>query len=209
MLIRSAITRLLADVPGFEVIGNASTDEDGVRLAKELMPNVVLMNIRPPGIDALEATNRMTRHNPDIKILILTARTDEPYPSRLLQAGVAGYITKSCTTDEMIHAIRTVHAGQRYLSRDIAQQLALKNSIKARESELDKLSLRELQVMLMIIDGKNIQEISQKLCISPKTAHGYRYRILNLLNISSDVGLTLWAIRLGIIKGHGLQATQM
>ncbi|MCC2666296.1 MAG: uvrY [Gammaproteobacteria bacterium] len=209
MLIRAAIARLLADIPGFKVIGNASTDEEGVRLAKELMPNVVLMNIRPPFIDALEATNRMTRHNPDIKILIVTARTDEPYPSRLLQAGVAGYITKSCTTDEMIHAIRTVHAGQRYLSRDIAQQLALKNSIKAGESELDKLSLRELQVMLMIIDGKNIQEISEKLCISPKTAHGYRYRILNLLNISSDVGLTLWAIRLGIIKEHRLQTNQM
>ena len=135
-------------------------------------------------------------------LLSLTLYGDEPYPSRLLQAGAVGYITKGCVTEEMIRAIRTVHSGQRYISSDIAQQLALKRFSKGEDSQLDILSERELQIMLMITSGQKVQEISNKLCLSPKTVNSYRYRIFEKLGIHSDVELTLLAIRLGIVKGH-------
>lgn len=201
-LVRIGIKRLLQDISGIKVIGEASTGEDAIRIAKELIPDVVLMDVQMPGIGGLEATRKMIRHNPDIKILALTVCDDEPYPSRLLQAGAAGYITKGCDAEEMIRAIRTIHSGQRYISSEIAQQLALKRFTKAEESPLDILSERELQIMLMITSGQKVQEISDKLCLSPKTVNSYRYRIFEKLGINSDVELTLLAIRLGLIEGH-------
>lgn len=201
-LVRIGIKRLLQDVTGIKVVGEASTGEEAIRLTRELIPDVVLMDVQMPGIGGLEATRKMIRHNPDLKILALTVCDDEPYPSRLLQAGAAGYITKGCDPDEMIRAIRTVHSGQRYISSEIAQQLALKRFAKDEQSPLDILSERELQITIMITKGEKVQEISDKLCLSPKTVNSYRYRIFEKLSINSDVELTLLAIRLGLVEGH-------
>lgn len=200
-LVRMGIKRLLQDVPGFKVIGVGSTGEEAVQLAKELVPDVVVMDVNMPGIGGLEATRKMIRHNPDIKILALTIYEDEPYPSRLLQAGASGYITKGCDPDEMVRAIRTVHSGQRYISPNIAQQIAIKRFTKGEESPIDVLSERELQIMLMITQGQKVQDISTKLCLSPKTVNSYRYRIFDKLGIDSDVELTLMAMRLGMLEG--------
>jgi two-component system invasion response regulator UvrY len=198
-LVRIGIRRLLQDVAGIKVVGEVSTGEEAIRLAKEINLDVVLMDVQMPGIGGLEAT-RKTRHNSDIKILALTVCDDEPYPSRLLQAGAAGYITKGCDPEEMIRAIRVVHSGQRYISSEIAQQLALKRFTKPEESPLDILSERELQIMLMITSGQKVQDISDKLCLSPKTVNSYRYRIFEKLSIQNDVELTLLAIRLGMVE---------
>jgi two-component system invasion response regulator UvrY len=205
-LVRIGIKRLLQDIPGIKVVGEASTGEEAVKIAKELIPNVVLMDVQMPGIGGLEATRKMVRHNPDIKVIALTVHGDEPYPSRLIQAGAVGYITKGCDAEEMMRAIRSVHSGQRYISGEIAQQLALKRFTKAEESPLDILSERELQIMLMITSGQKVQDISTKLCLSPKTVNSYRYRIFEKLSIDSDVELTLLAIRLGLVAGHKVPA---
>ncbi len=207
-LVRLGIKRLLQDVAGLKVVGEASTGEEAIRLAKETIPDVVLMDVQMPGIGGLEATRKMVRHNPDIKVLALTIYGDEPYPSRLLQAGAVGYITKGCAADEMIRAIRTINSGQRYISSDIAQQLALKRFTKAEDSPLDILSERELQIMLMITSGQKVQEISNKLCLSPKTVNSYRYRVFEKLGIHSDVELTLLSIRLGLVEGHKATADE-
>lgn len=191
---------------GIKVVGEVSSGEDAVRHAKDILPDVVVMDVHMPGIGGLEATRKMIRHNPDIKILALTIYEDEPYPSRLLQAGASGYITKGCDPEEMIRAIRTIHSGQRYISPAIAQQIAIKRFTKGDESPLDLLSERELQIMLMIVQGQKVQDISKKLCLSPKTVNSYRYRIFDKLNINSDVELTLMAMRLGMIEGAKAEA---
>jgi two-component system invasion response regulator UvrY len=200
------IKRLLQDVKGLSVVGEASTGEEAVALAKDLMPDVVIMDVNMPGIGGLEATRKMMRHNPDIKILALTVYADEPYPSRLLQAGASGYLTKGCDPEEMIRAIRVIKAGQRYISPAIAQQIAIKRFSKGEESPLDILSERELQIMLMITQGQKVQDISKKLCLSPKTVNSYRYRIFEKLNIHSDVELTLLAVRLGMVDGTKVES---
>ena len=200
-LVRMGIKRLLQDVQGVKIVGEASSGEEAVLLSKELVPDMVIMDVHMPGIGGLEATRKMVRHNPDIKILALTIYEDEPYPSRLLQAGAAGYITKGCDPEEMIRAIRTINSGQRYISPTIAQQIAIKRFTKGKDSPLDMLSERELQIMLMITQGQKVQDISKKLCLSPKTVNSYRYRIFDKLGINSDVELTLMAMRLGMIEG--------
>ncbi|MDX1900853.1 MAG: UvrY/SirA/GacA family response regulator transcription factor [Gammaproteobacteria bacterium] len=198
-LVRIGIRRLLEDVSSIQVVGEASTGEDAIKLSRELLPDVVLMDVQMPGIGGLEATRKMLRHNPDLRILALTVCNDEPYPSRFLQAGAAGYITKGCDPDEMIRAIRIISVGQRYISTRIAQQLALKRYAPDDTSPLDTLSERELQIMLMITSGQKVTEISEKLCLSPKTINSYRYRIFKKFEIDSDVELTLLAIKLGLI----------
>lgn len=197
-LVRAGVSRLLSDVAGIKVIGEASSGEEAVKIAREKHPHVVLMDVKMPGIGGLEATRKMLRNDPDIKIIALTVCGGEPFPTKLLQAGASGYLTKGAALDEMVNAIRSVHAGKRYLGPEIAQQLALK-TLNEGESLFDILSERELQVMIMITSGQTVQEISEKLCVSPKTINSYRYRIYEKLAVQSDVELTLLAIRHGIL----------
>lgn len=207
-LVRLGVKRLLQDAKGIQVIGEASTGEEAIKLSKELVPDVVIMDLQMPGIGGLEATRKMLRHNPMVRVLALTVCDDEPYPSRLLQAGAAGYITKGCSADEMLKAIRMLHSGERYLCPEIAQQLALKHFASEDEaSPLDSLSERELQIMLMITQGQKTKQISDKLCLSIKTINSYRYRIFEKLSIKSDVELTLLAMRLGLLEKQAVDET--
>ena len=207
-LVRAGIRRMLQDVSGVKVIGEASNGEDAVRVAREVKPQVVLMDVQMPGIGGLEATRKLLRIDPDIKVLIVTVCDDDLFPSRLLQAGAAGYITKGATLEEMIKAIRAVNAGQRYISPDIARQLALKHLVDDSESPFDALSVRELQITMMITRGMKVQDISDKLCLSPKTVNSYRYRIFDKMNIQNDVELTHLAIRYGLLDAKNLASNE-
>ncbi len=199
-LVRLGISRLLSDVSGIEVVAEAASGEEAVKLAKEKHPHVVLMDIRMPGIGGLEATRRMVRHDPNVKIIAITVCGAEPFPSKLLQAGASGYLTKGAKPEEMVNAIRSVHAGKRYLGVEIAQQLALRNLSEGdKKTPFEELSERELQVTMMITTGSSVQQIADRLCVSPKTINTYRYRIYEKLNVNSDVGLTLFALRHGLV----------
>lgn len=198
-LVRVGIRRLLTDVKGIKVVGEAKSGEEAVRIARDLQPHVVLMDVKMPGIGGLEATRKLIRAHPDIKVIAVTVYGDEPFPSRLLQAGAAGYITKGSSLEEMVQAIRSVNSGQRYISPEVAQQLALKHLSDQEASPFDSLSERELQVMIMITNGQKVQEISDKLCLSPKTVNSYRYRLFEKLNVNSDVELTHLAMRHGML----------
>lgn len=207
-IVCAGVGRLLSDVKGINVMGEARSGEDAVRIAKEKRPHVVLMDVKMPGIGGLEATRKMLRNNPEIKVIALTVYGEEPFPSKFLQAGAVGYLTKESSIDEMVIAIRTVYAGKRYIGPDIAQQLALKNITDSEGSPLDLLSERELQVMMMITAGQKVQDISDKLCLSPKTVNSYRYRLFDKLSVASDVELTHLAIRHGILDPEKLDAEQ-
>ena len=198
-LVRSGISRLLGDAREINVVGEAASGEDAIRLTRELNPDVVLMDIRMPGIGGLEATRKLVRLNPDIKVIAVTACDDDPYASRLLQAGAAGYMTKGAEVDEMVRAILKVRSGQRYISPEIAQKMALRPYEAGHESPFEVLSDREMQITIMVVNCHKVQEISDKLCLSPKTVNSYRYRIFEKLNIESDVELTHLAMKHGIV----------
>lgn len=203
-LIRSGISRLLADHDKITVIGEAESGEEGVAKARELRPDVVLMDANMPGIGGLEATRRLLRYDPDIKVIAVTVHGDEPYPTRFMQAGACGYVTKGADIEEMVIAIRQVARGKRYLAPEIAQQMAL-NAVNPDEgTPFDELSDREMQVMLMITKGQKVQDISEQLFLSPKTVNSYRYRLFDKLKIENDVELTHMAIRHGVIESEKL-----
>lgn len=198
-LVRMGLVRLLDDVTGIEVIAEARSGEEAIKLAKELEPDVIMMDVRMPGMGGIEATRKIHRAFPDIRIIAVTACGDDPFPSRLLQAGASGYLTKGASTDEMVLAVKTVSAGQKYLAPNVAQKLALQ-SVGEGGSPFSELSDREMQIATMICSCKKVQEISDKLCLSPKTVNTYRYRIFDKLSVSSDVELTHLAIRHGLLE---------
>lgn len=202
-LVRSGITRMLSDNPDIEVVGQAASGEEAIDAVREKSPDIVLMDIRMPGIGGLEATRRILRIDDAIRVIVVTACADDPYPTRVMQAGASAYITKGADIREMVRAIRMAHAGQRYISPEIAQKMALKqvsdNGDEGNDSVFDRLSERELQIALMVVDCQKVQDISDKLCLSPKTVNSYRYRIFEKLEISSDVELALMAVRLGLL----------
>lgn len=208
-IVKAGIVRLLADVKGIKVIGEAESGEKALRIAKEKHPHVVLMDVKMPGIGGLEATRKMLRADPEVKIIALTVCGEEPFPSKLLQAGAAGYITKDSGIEEIVNAIKTVYSGKRYIGPEIAQQLALKTVSDFEKSPIDLLSERELQVMMMITEGQKVQEISDKLCLSSKTVNSYRYRLFDKLKVTSDVELTHLAIKHGILDNPKLDPEQI
>lgn len=201
-LVRLGIRRLLEDVHDIEVIAEADSGEKALKVVRTLEPDVVLLDMKLPGIDGLEVTRRLTRTPNRVKIIVLTAFMNDTFPTRILQAGALAYLTKECGIDEMANAIRKVSQGERYLSAEVAQAMAL-NSLtpsKAQENPFSKLSEREMQVTLMITKGMQVQEIADNLCLTAKTVNGYRYRLFAKLDIKNDVELTYLALKYGLIE---------
>lgn len=200
-LVRAGVRRILEDVATMVVCGEARCGEEAIKWCRQHPVDIILMDMSMPGIGGLEATRKIMRIHPDVKIIMLTIYTENPLPARVMQAGAAGYLTKGATPEEMINAIRTVYAGQRYIAQDIAQKMALSQvEYQGRESPFSILSERELQIMLMITKGQKVSEISEQLNLSPKTVNSYRYRMFSKLNIGGDVELTHLAIRHGLVN---------
>ncbi|AUH01317.1 UvrY/SirA/GacA family response regulator transcription factor [Pectobacteriaceae bacterium CE70] len=207
-LVRAGIQRILDDIKGLKVVGEAQCGEDAVRWCRSNRVDVVLMDMNMPGIGGLEATRKIVRFSPEIKVIMLTIYTENPLPAKVMQAGAAGYLSKGATPQEVIYAIRSVHAGKRYIASDIAQQMALSQLEPQTETPLERLSERELQIMLMITKGQKVTEISDQLNLSPKTVNSYRYRMFNKLNINGDVELTHLAIRHGLFNAETLISSE-
>lgn len=197
-LVRTGIRYLLNEIAGIRVVAEASSGEEAIDCIRQTTPDVVIMDINMPGIGGIEAIHRLLHMKPDLKLIVLSVQGNHPYPARLLQMGARGYLTKGCPASEMIQAVQVVAAGSRYLSADVAQKLALNLLPGGGHSPIDALSQREVQVLLMVIEGNGIQEIADKLCVSPKTIGTYRHRLYEKLGVSNDVELTHLAMRHGI-----------
>ena len=203
-LVRVGINKILTSVKGLKVVGECETGEEAIKFCRNNEPDILLMDMDMPGMGGLEATKKILRFAPDVKIIVLTAYTEDPFPSKVMQMGAAGYLTKDAGPDEMVNAIRAVHSGQRYLPSDIAQKMALNQFKSVDDNPFNTLSDRELQIMLMITRGDKVQAISEHLILSPKTINTYRYRIFAKLNVEGDVELTHLAIRYGMLKTEKL-----
>ncbi|REL32573.1 UvrY/SirA/GacA family response regulator transcription factor [Thalassotalea euphylliae] len=200
-LVRTGIRKILDEVKGIKVISEAETGEEAVQFCrKEQQPDVVLMDMNMPGIGGLEATKKIIRYAPDVKVIVLTIHSEDPFPTKVMQIGAAGYLTKGAGPDEMVNAIRAVNSGQRYITPEIAQQMALNQFKSTEENPFNALSERELQIMWMITRGEKVPDISEQLVLSTKTINSYRYRMFDKLNVSNDVELTHLAIRHGMLK---------
>ena len=198
-LVRASIQRVLADKDGIELVGEADSGENALKVVELTQPDVVLLDLKMPIMDGIKTARELLKRNPELKILVVSICLDDLLLPRLFQEGVSGYFSKTSGADEMVRAIQTVYAGQRYLSPILTPQLGHKQL----ENELfafDTLSEREFQVVIMIIGGQTVAEISGILAINRKTINSYRSRSFQKLNIKNDVELTLLAARQGLLE---------
>lgn len=184
-----------------EVIGEAADGESALAEVDHHRPNVVLMDVRMPGVGGIEATRMLRRRWPDVQVVAVTALSDQPFPAQLYEAGALGFVSKGCPADDLIAGVRAAAKGLPFVSHDVAQRLALAQiSPDEKDSPVEKLSRRELQVMLMIVRGSGNQQISDELHLSPKTVSTYRHRLYEKLGVENDVELTHLALRHGIVE---------
>ena len=201
-MVRTGIARMLDDAADISVIAEAASGEEAIQRCRELKPDIVLMDVRMPGMGGLEATRKLQQLVPETRIIAVSALEQEPMPSRLLKAGAWAYLTKGGddSGQEVLTAVRQVASGRRYLGPSIAQALALRSYDEKSASPFDTLSEREIQISLMISNGLRVQDIADTLHIQAKTVNSYRYRIFEKLDVNGDVALTLLAMRHGLIE---------
>ena len=199
-LVRYGISRLLQDQENVFVVAEEDSGENAIKQCKtnESVIDIILMDVNMPGIGGMEATYRISKRWPEIGIIIITAHADGPLPKKLLQGGAKGYLTKGTDINEIMTAIKDVHAGGRYITKDIAQQLAL-SMLPGEKNLIDLLSKRELQTLMMIAQGYKTNKIAEVLNLSPKTISTYRKRLHEKLDVSTDVEMLHLAYKHGII----------
>jgi two-component system, NarL family, invasion response regulator UvrY len=207
-LFRLALRKMLEDQKGIQIIGEAEDGETAVRMAREERPSVVLMDLIMPGIGGLEAIRRIVRMELDIRVVVLSACEHKPFPVHALKAGAIGYLTKGADAEELGNAIRRAFVGKRYLSANVAQELAVSSFEDDGAAPFDHLSNREMQIMMMVVNCHKVNDISESLHLSPKTVNSYRYRIFEKLNVRSDVELALLAVRHGMLGQSSLEDAQ-
>lgn len=211
-LVREGIARLLNDSPDIVVIGQLSSGEEILEYLSNtssnpqnsednsiyVMPDIILLDARMPGLGGIEATRAILKETPDCKIMAMSTVASGVIPSQMLRSGARGFITKSVSIEELYKAVRTVAAGDHYVTPSVATRLAVDPFGDDGGGLFDKLSRRELQIAQMLTDGKKVSQISTYLELSPKTVYSYRYRIFEKLGIRSDVELTILAVKHGL-----------
>jgi len=197
-LVRTGIQHLLDGNESVNVTGVASSGEEAIKMVDALLPDIVLMDIYMPGIGGMEASRKISQRHPSVKIIILTVLADGPLPQQMLSAGVQGYVTKTCSISELIAAIKAVSVGGRYLCHEMASKLALSSLATGKGSPFEELSHRELQVVLMTLQGRDLGEIAQALAISPKTVSTYRSRVYEKLAVKNNIELMRLAFKYNI-----------
>lgn len=199
-LVRTGLRNILAEESDIEVVAEAESGEEAIRLNRELAPDVILMDISMPGMSGVETTKRILRATPGARVIVLTALSEQPFPSQLLNIGASGYLTKACDASELLQAIRRVLRGERHIGAEVAQQLAISLLPEKNGSPFAELSSREMEVALMLTQGMTLKAIGDILSRSPKTIATYKYRVYDKVGVRNEVELLKKAIRYGVVE---------
>ncbi len=200
-IMRQGLRTLLEKNRGLEVVGEADNGREAVRLAAELSPTIVLMDLTMPDMNGIEATRRILKENENLRVIVLSMHADRQFVSESLKAGASGYLLKNCAYDELIRAIEAISRGQTFLSPQIAGVLVedYRTRLGAPAIAADSpLSEREREVLQLMAEGKSTKEIAAALHISVKTIETHRQQIMRKLKMRSVADLTKYAIRHGL-----------
>lgn len=201
-LVRAGIRALLEKMPGIQVAGEASDGRQVLESVKLQPPDIVLMDIAMPGLNGLEATARLTREFPNVKVIILSMHQNEEYYWQALKAGASGYLLKKSATAELEAAIKQVAGGEIYLSKSISTRLLQKlplQQIANAKSPLERLTGRQREILQLIAEGQNTKEIALILEVSPKTVEYHRAQLMARLGIYDVPGLVRFALKNGLV----------
>jgi DNA-binding NarL/FixJ family response regulator len=193
-LVRRGFRRMLEDEPDMEVVGEAGNGEESIKLAKELHPQVVVMDCALPGMNGLQATRQIVENSPSTAVLMLSMHTESTWVRQAVEAGAKGYVLKDALDLELGSAIRKVAAGETVFDPKVEQRTVLKGERSAA------LTQRELEVLQMIVDGKSNKEIANVLDLSANTVAVHRANIMNTLGIHKTAELVVYAIRAGLVN---------
>lgn len=196
-LVRTGFRMILQQQPDIRICGEAGDAEEGLKLIRTLTPHIALVDVHMPGMSGIELTERVCRAKLGTHIIVVTVVDDARFPKRLLDAGALGYLTKGCSADELVSAVRQVAGGKRYLAPSVAQQLAIA-TLDGMLSPFDVLSSRELEVALMLVCGKPLTMIGEQLSLSPKTVSTYKQRLMEKLGVEHVISLA------HLMNAHGL-----
>lgn len=204
LVVRSGLCMLLEAKPDMEIVAEAESGREAVEKARALRPDVILMDIQMPDMNGIEAAERIKSISPQTAVLALTMHEDDHYFFEMLHAGASGYVPKRAAPDELINAIRTVHAGQVFLYPSLASRLVqdyLKRAAAGDQPLVhDDLTPRELEVLTLIAGGMTNAEIGERLVISVKTVDRHRENIMRKLNLHSRIDLVKYALKMGLIE---------
>ena len=211
-LVRAGTRQLLERQPDLRVVGEAADGEEAVRLAKELKPHLVVMDVRMPRMSGVEATRRIKQEVPEVAVLVLTAHDDDEYVFALLQAGANGYLLKTAEMDELVKAIHTVAAGQLALDPTVAGKVvaqftsgrSLPDVLADVKDEYEGLTEREMEILRLVGRGLTNREVGQQLYISDRTVQAHLSNIFSKLGVGSRTEAVMYAVRRGWISaGEG------
>ena len=208
-LFRQSVRSVLEKEPDFQVVGEAADGEEAVRMTAELQPDVVLMDITMPKLDGLEATRQIKASHPDIAVLVITIHSDEEHIIGILEAGAAGYLTKSVFGEDIVQSIRAVVTGEMVLSSSVGRQL-LKQAARYPTKSVplpagEKLSARELAVIKLAARGMSNKGIAAELGLTTRTVKGHLANIFSKLNVSSRTEAVITGLRMGFLSVDDIQ----
>ena len=200
-LFRAGLRALLEREPNLEVVAEADNGRAAVELALKLSPQIVVMDISMPDLNGMEACSQLTSRDPATKVIALSMHTDRHFVEGMLQAGASGYLLKDCAHEEFIRAIRTIIAGQTYLTPAVTSQLVedyVHHAEAKKGSSWEVLTPREREVLQLVAEGGATKQIAAALGVSVKTIETHRHQIMEKLNIHSIAELTKFAVRQGL-----------
>jgi DNA-binding NarL/FixJ family response regulator len=192
-LVRRGFRRILEDDEGMKVVGEAANGVEAIRMAYELKPKVVVMDLSMPELDGVQATKEIVKHLPGTEVLILSMHADDNYVRNALDAGAKGYLLKSSIDVDLVGAIRSVAEGKRFMGN------GLRYAAHVQDDELSKLTAREKQVLQLIAQGRSNKEIATLLELSVNTVSVHRANLMEKMNIHRTAELVLFAIRKGLV----------
>ncbi len=199
-VVRKGILSCLMRQPGLEVVGEAGDGDEALAKAKELTPDLVLMDVDMPGLNGLAVTEVLRKELPQIRVLILSMHSSPEYAMRTMEAGARGYVLKEASPEELVRAIQTVNAGDSYFSPDVAQAVLNRYVQETPDAAAgERISHREKEVLIQIAEGLSNKEIACRLGVGVRTVETHRERIMRKLNIHSVAGLTKYAISKGLV----------
>ncbi|MBI4285542.1 MAG: response regulator transcription factor [Chloroflexi bacterium] len=199
-IMREGIRALLTLNEDIEIVGEAAEGKEAVRKAKELDPDVIIMDIAMPEMDGLEATRRIRKKNPRVRILVLTQYDSREYILSSIKAGASGYLPKRALGSELISAVRAASKGESFLYPSAASALIEDYLQQAEEEPYDRLTDREREILKLIAEGHTSREIADMLVISLKTVLGHRTKIMEKLDIHNRTELIKYAMRKGLVN---------
>ena len=202
-VVREGYRRLLERDRNVAVVGEAASGAQAYRLFCELNPTVVVMDVSLPDVSGIEALRRIRARDSRARVLMFSMHEETIFPTRALQAGAQGYVTKSSAPDVLVEAVHAIASGKHYISHDVAQLLAVENVTRQRDA-LQALSAREFEIMRLLAAGETISAISEKLGLGYKTVANYQSAIRSKLNVETAAQLVSLATRSGIISGTGV-----